>query len=551
MSSPPADRPVPPNPASAADARRVKALTQSVAAGLRRRGTPAIDPADNAWLESRPQSLWPLLDAAEAASAATPRDEALITTCRWLLANQLELIRYRLERGHDWAAAMLAAYQERLIALAQAGTVAESDWFELVNLLQIAKVPVSPAMTEALAMATVDDEAPDDESSLQEIQQHLRANLDDLGRSAKSPFMVVEGFTEASALMPAELRTYLTLELALSPYPVLREAVPLLLLDAMPAVRQAAAAALEQIATPESFSPLMLRRALLVRNWVPEAEREAIDRLVRKARLKGVVCAQWAPPPALAVQSTMVDGSGAQSLILTTPTGRTGLFAGLLLKQGFGIRDSWCDSALARREITGAIKGAQQKSQWLPIGRAQLDVVVQHHIARGLGLGNLPQVAVLEIAEAVGAADWKDRSLDVAAETEQLFVPLGIAGDPAAVTASLRRGGAWVERDPMMQSWFEDDAEIRALIQRRMKPEAAVRAVLQEGLPARRQTWAERALLMALWLRADQGTTFPPERWQDCVVLAHELLAGRPMAELPAMVAIADRTVFAARRTAW
>ena len=279
MSSPPADRPVPPNPASAADARRVKALTQSVAAGLRRRGTPAIDPADNAWLESRPQSLWPLLDAAEAASAATPRDEALITTCRWLLANQLELIRYRLERGHDWAAAMLAAYQERLIALAQAGTVAESDWFELVNLLQIAKVPVSPAMTEALAMATVDDEAPDDESSLQEIQQHLRANLDDLGRSAKSPFMVVEGFTEASALMPAELRTYLTLELALSPYPVLREAVPLLLLDAMPAVRQAAAAALEQIATPESFSPLMLRRALLVRNWVPEAEREAIDRL--------------------------------------------------------------------------------------------------------------------------------------------------------------------------------------------------------------------------------------------------------------------------------
>ena len=68
----------------------------------------------------------------------------------------------------------------------------------------------------------------------------------------------------------------------------------------------------------------------MVRNWVPEAEREAIDRLVRKARLKGVVCAQWAPPPALAIHASMVDGSGTQSVILTSPTGRTGLFAGLL-----------------------------------------------------------------------------------------------------------------------------------------------------------------------------------------------------------------------------
>jgi len=31
------------------------------------------------------------------------------------------------------------------------------------------------------------------------------------------------------------------------------------------------------------------------------------------------------------------------------------------------------------------------------------------------------------------------------------------------------------------------------------------------------------------------------------VVLAHELLAGRPLTELPAMVAIAKRSIFAAR----
>ena len=69
-----------------------------------------------------------------------------------------------------------------------------------------------------------------------------------------------------------------------------REAVPLLLLDPEPAVRQAAAAVLEQIAVPEAISPVMLRRTLLIRNWAPEGEREAIDRLIRRARAEGVAC---------------------------------------------------------------------------------------------------------------------------------------------------------------------------------------------------------------------------------------------------------------------
>ena len=141
--------------------------------------------------------------------------------------------------------------------------------------------------------------------------------------SAENPFMVVEGLAETGALMPTDLRAFMTHELGMSPHAVMREAVPLLLLDPELAVRQAAAAVLDQIAGPETFSSVMLRRTLLIRNWVPEAEREAIDRLARKARVKGVACAQWAPTPALAIHGSLVDGSGAQSLLLTTPAGRT------------------------------------------------------------------------------------------------------------------------------------------------------------------------------------------------------------------------------------
>jgi hypothetical protein len=43
----------------------------------------------------------------------------------------------------------------------------------------------------------------------------------------------------------------------------------------------------------------------------------------------------------------------------------------------------------------------------------------------------------------------------------------------------------------------------------------------------------------------------PAGQWQDCVVLARELLAGRSLADPPAMVAIADRSIFAARAGTW
>ena len=63
---------------------------------MRRHDSPALGAADKAWLEGRPQTLLSLLDTAVAASTAERRDEELVTACRWLLANQLELIRYKL-----------------------------------------------------------------------------------------------------------------------------------------------------------------------------------------------------------------------------------------------------------------------------------------------------------------------------------------------------------------------------------------------------------------------------------------------------------------------
>jgi hypothetical protein len=57
-------------------------LTRAVAVDLRRHSTPLIDAAAKVWMEQRPQSLWPLVDATVAASTAGQRDEILVTACR-------------------------------------------------------------------------------------------------------------------------------------------------------------------------------------------------------------------------------------------------------------------------------------------------------------------------------------------------------------------------------------------------------------------------------------------------------------------------------------
>jgi hypothetical protein len=208
-----------------------------------------------------------------------------------------------------------------------------------------------------------------------------------------------------------------------------------------------------------------------------------------------------------------------------------------------------------RKEIDDALREARQRTPGATTGRDHLDVMVQHHIARGLAMGTLPQVAVIEIAEAIGAADWKDRGLDVAAEIERQFAALGAElHHPEAVAASLRRSGVWVTKNPMVQSWFEDDAAIRPLAggMARLNPQAGVRRVLEEVLPARREIWAERLLLTVLWLQAGTSEATPADgQWQDCAVLAHELLVGRKLGELPAMVAIAERSIAAARAERW
>jgi hypothetical protein len=543
------DDPSEPPPLSETEVANVGALARMLAKRIGRQGPPDLNSPDMAWLAHNPRALWPVLDGMVAAGRAPDRDPGLLQAYNYLLVHQLEQIRYRQELGWEWADRMLVEYQERIIQIARDKTIPEEDWHELAAALTRAKVPVSPDIMEALAESGLAVDLSEGAASF----ETLRATIDELAQACERPFDLIAAFSELGGVLPADLRTFMAHEMALSNHRIMRDTVPLMLLDPDAGVRRATASVLEQTAEPETMSGEALRRIIAVRNWIPEPDRAAIDRAIRKARTKGVECAQWPPAPNLDLLATSIDGSGAQSVLTTSWSNRKGTVAGVLLKQGFGIRDSWCETDMSRKEITATQRTLVQETGATEIDRGYMDAAVQHAIAVGVAAGNVPNPVLLDVAEHVCAVDWQDRRLDIPAEARRLFEALEPAQrTPKAITDSLRRSGRWMKTDAVAESWFEDGPDVRALIDSvaQEPDDVAARLVMTEILPKTRNIWAERLLLLALEAQASRA---PVRRGQrlDLAILAQELCGGRPLEEIPLMFSVAEQTVVAARSGAW
>ena len=533
-------------PVGAAD--RVRSIASRTAAKLGK--TERFEPADAdmAWLEEHPDSLALLVDLYVSACAAKRRDALLIPTVQSLMVLQLEFVRYQVERGWDWATDLVRAFEKQIVALADGKSLKMEDWSFLPTTFGRARLPVSPALAEAFAVAGASI-APDVAPAM--LPGMMRDLIEKMATEVADPFEFNEALMEVTAAAPPEMRAYIAHELALSPNPMARAAVPPMLLDPAPMVRQAAAAALEQSAVPETMAPVSLRRIIAVRNWLPHAERAAVDRAIRKAREKGVQIAPWPPGEDVSIVASMIDGVGAQSLMIASRAGRSGLFAMVLMKNG--VTDTTCLPKETRREIKQNIDMLRQSAPSAEVDRGFVDAAVQHAIAANLAAGTVPVAGLLNIAERIGAADWKDRAIDPVGDTAELFAGLpDTERTEVAIAASLRRSEAWTRGNDVFATWFEDNKEMHDLVAGVPKRdnEKALRLVLDVGLEKLRGPWAERLLLLTLWAH---GTPEKPyrDRWKDFLILAHCLSTGRKLADIPLMRTAAQRTISVARGEGW
>lgn len=508
---------------------------------IARSPTPALSPADRAWLEERPGLLIVILESFIAAARSADNKVQDRNMLAWLVlfGTTLESLRPSIDEREEWSLGLMYEVQERMVEAATDDELPHESWMLLVAALTDVGVPVSDEMQTRLAEAglTLSDEIEADD-----LLGMLRQTLDTVAALNLSPFEVMQGLRATDAVSPASTRCFMALEMALSPHATLRDTVPLMLLDRDASVRRQAAQALEQTARPETLSGAALRRMIAVRNWLPPDDRHAVDSAIRTARLAGVQPEPWpAGLREVEVFASAVDGSGAQSIVFTAPRKRNSMVGCLLLRHGEGVHDAWLREDVKRADCRRMIQDIRDEMAY-PVSRGYADLVIQHAIAASTATGRPPMLPLLNLAEMIGAADWQDRRLDIAAEVEAEWQRLPApdrteSGDEQLQTVACE----WFGEFPMFDSWFEGGPEIERRY-RTMKPDRALRHLLKDELPAHRMRWAERFLLCALWFVA--GNDLTRRAAADAfIAVARALTGDRPIAAIPAMQHIAARSV--------
>ena len=352
--------------------------------------------------------------------------------------------------------------------------------------------------------------------------------------------MLVGSLLETAHAMPVEGRSALAGALALADMPAAHGAAVLFLLDPDSAVRRVVAAGLAQVAA--SLGPTDVRRLLAVRNWRPENERADVDAIIREARAAGIECAQWEPGSIDAISATTVDGAATQGFLLVSPAGRKKRISSILIKGA--IADAWTGEPEPRRQIEATLASSGMAVPTLAVSRSYLDRIVAHHLALGVEKGEVPPLGLLEVAEAIGGADWQPSAMSFRETLAGLIseVPK-IMLEPAAVTSVLRESGDLADIELIAQSWFEDDPEVGQAVGRAGRGTRAKLAnyLLQSILARRRERWADLILRTALWMH--EAPAEADLCWRELAIVAKALADGRDMTEIGLMRDVALRTI--------
>jgi hypothetical protein len=518
---------------------RTERFARRFAAGVTKNKMPAPIPALEDYLDRFPEDVLVALKGFVEHLATGGVNDSLVIGHLLLIQCQLEHIRYRKDRGYEDAIRLIETFQQSVANLAVTGRITGQGVSMVASALHQAGIAASAelniAMTQCCEDLVSETVPPDCASMLEEVATQCGGD----------PFLVADLLAETGHAIPSEARVLMAIEQVRSANASAREAAVLLVLDAEPTVRQAAAAELQ--ARPGGLSPDSLRRLITIRNWCPEAERPLVDAIVRAARTKGIVCATWQETNVEAILASCIDGSGAQGFLILSPAGKRKQLSSVLLKNG--VRDAWTAPPETPRKLRSTLADAAIETSMMPVSRAYFDRAVRHHLHLGLAAAALPPAGLLQVAETIGGAQWQPELLEWRKALAARLGELPAASlKPHAVNVVLRTSAAWADFDSIVESWFEDDQDVARLVSGVRGGQRAKTAeyLLQNVLVRRREKWAELFLWTALWLReASDGDALP---WQNFAILAHALARGHDLADIPLMRDIAARTVGALPR---
>ena len=487
-------------------------------------------------LEDEPEHVFDLVDLLAKESKKKRANDPLINGFAYLLAHGLEILRYGVDREDTAISTVVGRLRQHLVSAGEAGSMTPAMLLMVMHQFTSAKLEIGDELRDLMQTLMANDGDARAACERGEGADHFARMVAQCGGD---PFAIHACLDEAIDAVPKDSRAELVMATFADKDPALREATIGFLLNASADVRGKLIELLELAAPHGLVSPAMLRRMIAMRNWLPTADRKGLDTVIKATRKKAVNCAPWLRPAVRQVLASGIDGSGAFTLLVIAEEAGKPHIAGLLIKQGFGVRDAWVRRDVSIAELRELVEHVGRE---IGLAETSLDyarTVCCQALAIHIESGQPVPFALLDCAESIGLADLNPEPLTVDKLVAGLIAEVDAKRlTAAAVTKTLRQSANWQDNHPTLDSWFENNGA--ELIGSKRAPRAKQVAVLLAGpLQANRRRWAELAAWAALSLKHRRD----PGDWQNFAIVARELLGTRPLEEIGLMMAIADTTL--------
>jgi hypothetical protein len=460
-----------------------------------------------------------------------------------LLCQALEELRYNAECNRKEAIAEIERLRQYLLEAGQRPGINPHTFLFVLQQFAVAKLEIGDelrGLAEQLLAGLADSGPEDPAESVREVAESLK----EVAKTLKGdPFAIHTEVSQFTLTLPADVRAmFVTNVLAKADVPALRDAALGWLLDEAAEVRQTVAQMLEKDAG--NNSGIALRRMIALRNWLPEAERPALDRAI-KASQKKVACASWPAAKVLTAYASGFDGAGAQSVFIVAGQGRKRAFAALLFKQDIGVRDAWVEQGTTQSEVDAQLQAVAMQMDFLPVSLEYAAAAVRHFLGVNAQTGILPPYGLLNVAEVTGLTGVNPEFQPADALVSSLCAEIAPKrATPQAIAKALKASALWGETQATVCSWFEESDEVDALLaQPRLSKAKRKAALLATTLQKRRRWWAGLIAWCGYTMKHTEGAS----GWEDYALVARELLGERPLDEIGIMNEIAEATLAQSR----
>lgn len=494
----------------------------------------------SAIMEQAPELVFDLLDLMVAENARKRPNQGLVTAFGFMLGQGIEVLRYGLDRASPDAAATVAELERRLLEMGRAGRLDPA--LLLVVLQHYGAAKLSPGDGLRELMGGLMERAEEFGQGPQPGAGPGDHFADLVRETGGDPFLIHGQMARFGHALPEDHRAAMAHAGLNAEQAAMREAGIGWLLDEGAMVRAAALDSLAGLAASGAISPVMLRRLIFLRNWLPEGERPGLDAVVQTCRRQEVACAPLPQATVVDVAASGIDGAGAQSFFVLVKEGRKHAVASLLVKFGVGIPDAWVQHGLSKREADSFLMRIEREVEVFDASAPHLAGVLAHFLAIGLEAGKAPPLGLLDFVETAGLSAVNPGRVSVDGLIGPLLEAIPPARRrPASINRAVKASALWAEDYAFTDHWFEDDESVNHALsaKKRMSDAKRMDLLLAEILPARRLRWAEIIGWTAALLRQEEAN----EDWPDFALVAAELRGDRPLAEIPVMARIAWASV--------